>query len=58
MQFFNNLSKKLEEFKKKAHDSLAIDGGDYLTYLASSAVNLSLTEERWPEIEFRKTREH
>jgi peptide chain release factor 3 len=50
--------KKLDEFKKKAHDQLSIDGGDYLTYLASSMVNLSLTEERWPDITFRKTREH
>ncbi len=51
-------TKKLEEFKKKAHDALALDGGDYLSYLASSQVNLSLTKERWPEIEFRETREH
>jgi len=51
-------AKKLEEFKKKANDSLCIDGGDCLTFLAPSMVNLSLTQERWPEIEFRKTREH
>jgi peptide chain release factor 3 len=50
--------KKLEEFKKKANDSLSVDGGGYLTYLAPSMVNLSLTQERWPDIEFRKTREH
>lgn len=49
---------KLEEFKKKAHDNLAIDGGGYLTYLAPTRVNLSLMEERWPEINFRATREH
>ncbi len=53
-----NDAKKLEEFKRKAHDALALDGGDYLTYLASSQVNLSLTQERWPDIEFSKTREH
>lgn len=51
-------AKKLEEFKKKAHDLLSLDGGDCLTYLAPSMVNLSLTQERWPDIEFRKTREH
>lgn len=51
-------AKKLEEFKKKAHDSLSVDGGEHLTYLAPSYVNLSLTQERWPDIEFRKTREH
>ena len=50
--------KKLEEFKKKASDQLSVDGGGYLTYLAPSRVNLSLMEERWPEIEFRSTREH
>lgn len=50
--------KKLDEFKKKAADNLAIDGGGHLTYLAPTRVNLSLMEERWPEIAFRKTREH
>ncbi|MCG8672362.1 MAG: peptide chain release factor 3 [Pseudomonadales bacterium] len=51
-------SKKFEEFKKKCHDNLAVDGGGYLTYLAPTRVNLELTIERWPEIEFRETREH
>lgn len=51
-------SVKLEEFRKKAHDNLAIDGGGYLTYLAPTRVNLALMEERWPDIEFRSTREH
>ncbi|MDT8429835.1 MAG: peptide chain release factor 3 [Pseudomonadales bacterium] len=49
---------KLEEFKKKAYDNLALDGGDYLTYLPPTRVNLSLMEERWPDIEFQATREH
>lgn len=49
---------KLEEFKKKAHENLAMDGGGYLTYLAPTRVNLSLMEERWPDINFRSTREH
>lgn len=51
-------AKKLEEFKRKAGDNLAIDGGGYLTYLAPTRVNLQLMEERWPDIEFRATREH
>jgi len=51
-------SVKLAEFRKKAHDNLAIDGGGYLTYLAPTRVNLSLMEDRWPEVEFRATREH
>ena len=48
---------KLEEFKKKAFDNLAEDGSGYLVYLATSRVNLSLTQERWPEITFSSTRE-
>jgi len=51
-------AKKLEEFKKKANTNLALDGGDNLTYLAPSMVNLQLTMERWPEINFSATREH
>jgi len=50
-------SKKLEEFKKKAFDNLAEDGGGHLVYLAPSRVNLQLTEERWPDIQFKATRE-
>jgi peptide chain release factor 3 len=51
-------SKKLEEFKNKAFDNLALDGGEQLTYLAPTRVNLNLMMERWPDIEFRETREH
>ena len=49
--------KKFEEFSNKATDNLAIDGAGHLTYLAPTRVNLSLTEERWPEIKFNATRE-
>ncbi len=49
---------KIEEFKKKAYENIAIDGGGHLTYLAPTRVNLSLTEERWPELRFFSTREH
>ena len=38
--------------------NLAVDGGGHLTYLAPTRVNLSLMEERWPEVKFRATREH
>ncbi|HEY8096537.1 MAG TPA: peptide chain release factor 3, partial [Methylobacter sp.] len=48
---------KLEEFKNKAFDNLAEDGGGYLVYVANSRVNLQLTEERWPDIKFSATRE-
>lgn len=50
--------RKLDEFRHKAHDNLALDGGGHLTYLAPTRVNLGLTEERWPDIRFRATREH
>ncbi len=49
---------KLDEFRKKAYDNIAIDGGEHLTYLAPTRVNLALMQERWPEIEFHATREH
>ena len=49
--------KMLEEFQKKAADNLAIDGAGDLTYIAPTRVNLSLVEERWPDIAFRATRE-
>jgi peptide chain release factor 3 len=50
--------KKLEEFKHKCSDNLALDGGGHLSYLAPSRVNLSLTQERHPDVVFRATREH
>jgi peptide chain release factor 3 len=53
----SNKPAKFEEFKKKAFDNLAEDGGGYLVYLANSRVNLQLTEERWPDIKFSATRE-
>lgn len=48
----------LSEFKRKAHDNLALDHGENLVYIAPTRVNLSLTEERWPDIRFLETREH
>lgn len=50
-------SKKLDEFRHKAYDNLAEDGGGNLVYLATTRVNLQLTEERWPAIRFTATRE-
>ena len=51
-------TKRFEEFKKKAHDNLALDHHGELVYIAPSRVNLQLTQERWPEIRFQATREH
>lgn len=50
--------KMLARFKDKAFDYLAYDGGDYLTYLAPSNVNLNMAMEKWPDITFSPTREH
>lgn len=49
--------KMMERFRNKAHDNLALDGNDQLVYLAPTKVNLELTIERWPEVEFFATRE-
>lgn len=51
-------AKMLTEFERKNQDNLALDGGGLLTYLAPTRVNLSLAQERWPEVKFRATREH
>ncbi|RJT44869.1 peptide chain release factor 3 [Rahnella woolbedingensis] len=50
--------KKFEEFKRKNETNLALDGGDNLAYIAPTMVNLNLASERYPEVKFRKTREH
>ncbi|OZG72006.1 peptide chain release factor 3 [Hahella sp. CCB-MM4] len=51
-------AKKMEEFRRKVSENLALDGGDNLTYLAPTYVNLQLAQERYPDVAFRKTREH
>lgn len=51
-------AKMLEQFKKKCEVNLALDAGNQLAYIAPSRVNLSLTQERWPDIRFSATREH
>lgn len=50
--------RKLEQFRDKAYDNLALDGGDNLAYVAPTMVNLQMAQERHPDIAFRKTREH
>ena len=49
--------RKIEEFRVKAYDNLAVDHSGALVYLATGRVNLELTLERWPDIVFRETRE-
>lgn len=50
--------KMMQEFQRKAHDNLALDHSDSLVYIAPSKVNLTLTQERWPDVVFRETREY
>ena len=50
--------KRFEEFKHKAQANLALDHQNELVYIAPSRVNLQLTQERWPEVQFSATREH
>jgi peptide chain release factor 3 len=49
--------KMLADFRKKAEVNLAVDSAGHLTYLATTRVNLAVTEERWKDIRFRSTRE-
>ncbi len=51
-------ARKLEEFRSRAYEHLALDHSGTLVYLAPSRVNLELTLERWPQVTFRETREH
>lgn len=49
--------RKVDEFKRKTEANLALDGADNLTYIAPTRVNLSLAQERYPDITFAATRE-
>jgi peptide chain release factor 3 len=49
--------KMLARFQDKVYENLALDGDNQLVYLAPTRVNLSLTQERWPDIRFLATRE-
>jgi len=48
---------QVDEFRRKNEQNLALDGANELTYVAPNMVNLQLTMERWPEVDFRTTRE-
>ncbi len=50
--------KMLADFTRQLQLNLAKDNADQLVYLAPTRVNLQLTIERWPEIEFADTREN
>ncbi len=48
----------LNEFVNSNQGRLARDVDGNLVYLADNHVNLSLTMERWPKVQFHATREH
>ncbi|MGK2888654.1 MAG: peptide chain release factor 3 [Candidatus Malihini olakiniferum] len=51
-------AQKFEEFKRKKELHLALDDGNNLAYVIPTMVNLKLTQERYPDVTFFKTREH
>ncbi|MGH8280124.1 MAG: peptide chain release factor 3 [Gammaproteobacteria bacterium] len=53
----SNDAGRLEELRSKAFENLALDHTGSLVYVAPTRINLSLTEQRWPDIQFRATRE-
>jgi peptide chain release factor 3 len=49
----------LADFEKSsAGHNIAYDAAGNMAYLATSGVNLKLTQERWPKLTFHSTREH
>ena len=48
---------RLEAFRLRNDSRLALDSAGNLAYLAPTMVNLNLAAERWPDVEFRATRE-
>lgn len=50
-------AKKMEEFQKKFHTSLALDTEGNLVFLAANEWRLAHTMEEWPQITFLKTME-
>ncbi len=50
--------KMLSDFERSLAHNVAYDAAGNMTYLATSGVNLRLTQERWPKVRFHATREH
>lgn len=49
--------KMLSDFQRKLDMNLSLDHAGELVYLAPTRVNLQMSQERWPEVEFLATRE-
>lgn len=50
--------KKMSEFERRNQGSLAKDSEGFLTYLAQNDWMLNFFMEKWPDIDFHKTREN
>jgi peptide chain release factor 3 len=50
--------KMLADFENSLGHNVAYDASGNMAYLATSGVNLRLTQERWPKLTFHATREH
>ena len=50
--------KALADFEAALGHNVAYDAAGNMAYLATSSVNLRLTQERWPKLQFHATREH
>ena len=53
----SNDPQALAELRQKSSAAVALDHAGELVYMASSRVNLDITIEKWPNIEFKSTRE-
>jgi peptide chain release factor 3 len=51
-------ARMLADFERNLAANVAHDAAGNLAYLATSGVNLRLTQERWPKLTFHSTREH
>ena len=47
----------LSDFKRKLDTNLSYDHAEELVYLAPTGINLQMSQERWPDVEFLATRE-
>ena len=50
--------KMLADFSRQLQTNLATDNAGQMVYLAPTRINLQLTMERWPDIQFADTREN
>ncbi len=48
---------ELEKFMRHVAENVALDGSGLPAYLAPTRVNLQITTERWPDVDFNATRE-